>query len=105
MRKGDVLAWGMKHIASNHNYMVSIDYEEDGSMCLFGKGGVNVPTLSDVQMMCDDLGIPRDHIEHDDFGLEVIIDWDWTQEGGLLQEDYLPTGMELWKRRDATIGH
>ena len=116
MKKIDVLAWGMKHIASNHYYMANVDYEEDGSMCLFGKGGVNVPTLSDVQMMCDDLGIPRDHIEYDDdFGIEVIIDWEWTQEKcefedqtdgdyGKLLEDYVPTGMELWKRKDAVIG-
>lgn len=105
MKNIDVLAWGMKHIASNHNYMALVDYEEEGSMYLFGKGGVNVPTLSDVQIMCDDIGIPRDHIEYDYFGIEVFIDWDWTQEYGLLQEEYLPTGMEMWKRKDAIIGN
>ena len=103
MRKGDVLAWGMKHIASNHGFNASVeDCEVDGTMCIYG--GCNVPTLSDVQMMCEDLGVPRDCIESDDFGICVYIDWDWNQEGGLLQQDYTPTGMELWKRYSAVIG-
>jgi hypothetical protein len=102
MRKGDVLAWGMQHIASNHKVDASIEYEEDGSMCIYGD--CNVPILNDVQMLCEDLGIPRDHVEPCDFGVDVYIDWDWTQEGGLLQQDYVPTGMELWKRHGAVIG-
>lgn len=91
MRKGDVLAWGMQHIASNHGLKTSLNYEEDGSMCIYG--GCNVPTLSDVQMMCEDLGIPQENIDSSEFGIDIYIDWDWTQEGGLLQLDYVPTGM------------
>ena len=101
MKKIDVLAWGMKHIASNHNFKASVDCE-DGSMCIYG--GCNVPTLGDVRMMCEDLGIPRDYIEESDFGIDVYIDYDWTREGGLLQQDYVPTGLEMWKRSNAKIG-
>lgn len=71
-------------------------------MCIYG--GCNVPTLSDVRLMCDDLGISRDCIESDDFGITVYIDHDMRKEDGLLQQEYEPTGFEMWKRYDAVIG-
>lgn len=95
MKKIDVLCWGVQHIAENHGFEASVNYEEDGEVCIFG--GCNVPTLSDVQMLCDDLGIGRENIESSEYGIDVYL----TQE--LFDEDYEPTGMEFWKRRDAVI--
>ena len=103
MKKIDVLAWGMKHIASNHGFEANVDYEEDGSMCVFG--GCNVPTLADVQALCDDLGIQRGYVYASDFGVDVEIEWEWTQEGGLLQQEYyIHSGCETWLRYGVEIG-
>ena len=102
MKKLEVLRWGLQHIAANHGFKAATDESEDGTMCIFG--GCNVPTLSDVRMLCEDLAIPSDYVESDDFGITVYMDWGWLDEGGLMQEDYVPTGMEFWKKRDVEIG-
>ena len=104
MRKIDVLAWGMKHIASNHGFEAYIDFEERGYVII---DGYSVPTLSDVQMMCEDLGIPREAIDYDRSWEWISVDVyrKWTQEGGPLQKEYSPTGTEMWKRKDAIIGN
>ena len=101
MKKINVLAWGMKHIAGNYGFDANVDYKEDGAMCIYG--GCRPAALSDVHLLCEDLGIQREYVEASEFGITVYINWDWTQEGGLLQQDYAPTGMELWKRKNATI--
>ncbi len=55
MKKIDVLAWGVKHIASNHrNVECDTDWEEYGAMYIMDTA---VPTLSDARMLCADLGI------------------------------------------------
>lgn len=102
MRKGDVFVWGIKHIAENHNLECDTDYENsDYSVCIFG--GCSVPLLSDVQMLCDCVGIPRENIYPSDFGIDVDLDWDWCQEDGGGQEEYVSSGNELWKRYDVKI--
>lgn len=102
MRKGDVLVWGIKHIAENHNRQCDTDYENLGfCVCIFGE--CTVPVLSDVQMLCDCVGIPRENIDVSDFGIDIYMDWDWCQEDGKGQEEYVPTGNELWKRYGAEI--
>lgn len=99
MKKVDVLAWGMKHIASNHGFAVDVNYQENLFMVIYG---CNVPTLADVQMMCDDLEIPRDEIEATASEIGVYIRPEWTC--GLLQQDYTPKGWEFWKKQNAVIG-
>ena len=103
MKKIDVLAWGMQHIASNHGFAADTNYEENGCMVI---SGYNVPTMADVQMMCKDLGMPSEAIDYDRSWGTISVDVyrQWTQEGGPLQKEYSPTGMEMWKRCDATIG-
>lgn len=102
MRKGDVLVWGMEHIANNYGYQANTDCEE-GAVCIYGAPS-KVPSLGDVRSMCSDLGIPANCIYPSDFGIEVEIDWEWMQEGGLLQQEYVPTGHETWKKFNAVIG-
>ena len=97
MKKIDVLVWGVKHIAANYGLVSSVDLTE-GSVCVFG--GCRPAILNDVQMLCADLGVPRDAIWPSDFGIDIDIDL----QDGVLQQEYVPTGMELWKRRNATIG-
>ena len=107
MRKGDVLAWGVQHIAGNYQMGSSIDYEDDGQMCIYVTE--EHPRLTpapqmDVLIMCQDLGIPADYIETSEWGIDICIDWQWAQDGGLLQQDYQPTGFEMWVRQGHTIG-
>ena len=99
MRKIDVLAWGIEHIATNHGFAASTGDEGDGNLCIYG--GCNVPTLNDVQMLCDDLKIPRDCIESSEFGIDIWLTPEWYEEHG--QSEYKETGMEMWKRHDAAL--
>jgi hypothetical protein len=99
MKKIEVLCWGIEHIAQNHDFGYSTeDWETEGEVCIYG--GCNVPTLSDVQMLCQDLGIPRECIEDSDFGIDVWIPEDWDKDA-----EYKETGMEMWKRYGFVIGN
>ena len=100
MRKIDVLCWGVEHIAENHNFNASIEDVTDGNVCIFG--GCNVPTLSDVRMLCSDLSIPNECIEISDFGIDIWLTQEWYEEHG--KKDYEPTGLEMWKRHGCIIG-
>jgi hypothetical protein len=62
-----------------------------------------VPTLADARMMCEDLGInPGDCYADHSWGTIVIDIEGWADTIG--QEEYVPTGMEMWKRANAVIG-
>ena len=56
------------------------------------------PTLSDVQMLCSDLGISRDYIDSSDFGIDVFIPEDWDING-----EYTFNGFEMWKKRNVNM--
>ena len=89
----EILLWGVKHIAENHGFNSNTeDWEEDGEVCIWG--GCNVPTLCDVQMLCDDLGIPGEYIESSEYGIDIFIPQDWYD----LKRDMPFKGMCLWKR-------
>lgn len=88
-----MLVWGIKHIAKNHGFHASTDYEEDGEVCIYG--GCNTPTLCDVQMLCEDLGISKDNIESTDCGIDVFIPEDWWENES--SKPYVK-GFELWRR-------
>ena len=97
MKKCDVLKWGVEHIARNHGF--SFINEDDGEHT-FTIYGNNVPTLSDVKMMCEDLGIDEYDTYSSDFGIDINFGF-WLYERG--DEEYFPTGFEMWKRFDAVI--
>lgn len=102
MKKIEVLAWGVKHIASNHrNVNCDTDYEEFQSMSI---DDCATPTLADARMMCEDLGIEREccYADHS-WGIIVIDVEGWADTIG--QQEYTPTGHEMWKRFDAVIGN
>jgi hypothetical protein len=89
----EMLIWGVNHIAENHHFKASTaDWEEDGQVCIWG--GCNVPTLTDVRMLCEDLGIPHDFIESNEFGIDVFIPEDWLAEKSELPFD----GQCMWQR-------
>ena len=90
----EMLVWGIQHIAKNHGFKSTTDYKEDGEVCIYG--GCNVPTLSDVQMLCEDVGINKDWIESSDFGIDVFISEEWYE--GKAQEPY-KKGFEFWRRK------
>ena len=97
MKKIDVLCWGIEHIANNHNLSASTKFwKDEGDVCIYG--GCNVPTLSDVQMLCSDLGIPRDCIDSSDFGIDVFIPEDWDING-----EYTFSGFEMWKKHNVNM--
>jgi hypothetical protein len=97
----EVLCWGIEHIAQNHNFGSDVNYEENGEVCIYG--GCNVPTLSDVGFLCEDLGIDRSFIDSSQYGIDVWLPMDWYDGKG--QKEYKPTGMEMWKRYGSTIGN
>lgn len=101
MKKIEVLAWGVQHIASNHrNVKCSTDWEEFLSMSICDD---EVPTVQDARLMCEDLGMERERCYVDNsWGIIVIDVEDWADTEG--QEEYTPTGHEMWKKFNATIG-
>lgn len=90
----DMLCWGIEHIVTNHRLQYNCDYENDGQVCIWG--GCNVPTLSDVIMLCEDVGIDRQCISSSEFGIEVDISEEWYEEHAI--KPYRK-GLELWKRK------
>lgn len=97
MKKIDVLTWGIEHIAHNHKFgCYSGDSEDMDEVCIFGN---NVPTLSDVKMLCEDLGLPAELISFSDYGIDVYI-----PSGEWREQDYEITGYEFWKTFDSVIG-
>ena len=100
MKKIDVLAWGVQHIAANHKVECDVDYQEYMSMSIYGD---SAPTLADTRMLCEDLGIDRSCCNADHSWGIIAIDVDeWVETIG--QEEYAPTGMELWKKHGVEIG-
>ena len=100
MKKIEVLAWGVQHIASNHDANYSTDYEEYQSMSILG---TEVPTVADARMLCEDLGMERERCYVDrSWGIIVIDVEGWADTEG--QQEYTPTGHEMWKKIDAVIG-
>lgn len=88
----EMLLWGVNHIAENHGFRaITEDWEEDGEVCILGN---NVPTLCDAQMLCDDLGISREYVESNDFGIDIFIPEDWFETKA--KESF--NGLCLWKR-------
>lgn len=98
MKKIDVLVWGVQHIANNHGAEYTSDYEENMVVGILSN---TAPTLMDARMMCEDLGI--ENIHPDNFWGVITIDVeDWVDTIG--QEEYKPTGREMWTRAGAKIG-
>ena len=107
MKKIDVLVWGMKHIASNYKMSAYVDELADtGEACICVSEehpDMSPAPINDVQMMCRDLGIRDEDVEVDAYGVTVYAAW-YISGSKSLTEEYVPTGMEMWKRHDATIG-
>ena len=99
MKKIEVLCWGLKHISENHNCSSGTDWEEDGRVYVFSWDGINIPTQSDVDMLCDDLGIPKRFRYLGDYSYDICIPEDWDKDA-----EYKVTGFEMWKKYDAVIG-
>ena len=101
MKRIEVLCWGIEHIAQNHGFgCATNDHGDSGELCIYG--GCNVPTLQDVRFLCEDLGIDDDCIESSDWGIDIFLTNEWYENTG--QQEYKPTGMEMWKRYDVFIG-
>jgi hypothetical protein len=100
MKNIEVLCWGIEHIAQNHNFEASTDYEEEGNLCIYG--GCNVPTLQDVYFLCEDLGIDRECVDSSSWGIDVFITQEWYDSKG--NQDYVP-GLEMWKRCGFVVGN
>lgn len=90
----DMLLWGIKHIAENHGFKASTDYEEEGQICIYG--GCNVPTLADVQMLCGDVGISERCVYASREGIDIEILSDWFEKTA----NKIYTGLGFWQRRN-----
>lgn len=94
----EVLIEGIKEIAQNHNFGCDTNWEEEGEVCIFG--GCNVPTLSDVMMLCEDVNIDSSCIESSEFGIDVFLDDEWLAYTA--NEEYV-MGTEMWKRHTMSL--
>lgn len=90
----EMLIIGIEEIAKNHGFESDTDWEENGEVCIYG--GCNVPTLSDVQMLCEELMINHSNIESSDCGIDIWIDQEWFDE--LAQKSYVPMG-QFWHKK------
>ena len=95
MTKKEMLIIGIKEIAQNHNCKPLVDNWED-DMCVGISGGNNVPTIADVQMLAEDLGIGREFVYNNDFGVDLDIPYDWYEEEG--NEPYV-SQCDFWRRK------
>ena len=97
MKKGktnlEMLIWGIEHIAKNHGFESNTNYKEENEVCIYG--GCNVPTLADVSMLCDDVGIESSWIDSSEFGIDVFIPEDWYNKKANLP---YKKGLEFWRR-------
>lgn len=107
MKRIDVLKWGLRHIASNYKMGASVDdIEETGDCCIYvteDHPKVTSAPINDVQLLCQDLGIKRDDIEVDSFGISIYAAY-YLHSNKALYEDYVPTGHEFWKKSNVNIG-
>ena len=88
-----VLLWGINEIANNHGFQSSTEnWADEGQICIFG--GCNVPTLADVCMLCQDVGITKDCIYSSEFGIDIEIPEDWYESVG--RSPFTGTG--LWTK-------
>ena len=90
----EMLVIGIDEIAKNHGLESDTDWEENGEVCIYG--GCNVPTLSDVEMLCEELMINHSNIESSEFGIDIWIDQEWFDE--LAQKSYVPMG-QFWHKK------
>ena len=119
MKKIEVLQWGLRHIAGNYKMGASVGYEDDGQLCVFVTDkhpDVTPAPINDVEMLCDDLGIDRIHVDVSPYGIDVWLDYAWVHtkaesagctnpgEAGMLLEEYVPTGREMWHKYGVKIG-
>ena len=104
MKKIDVLKWGLQHIAANYDMGADTEHcEDERQACIYvteKHPDCSPAPINDVEMLCQDLGIKSENIENSPYGVDVYLDAVYDA----LQEDYVPTGHELWKRANAVIG-
>ena len=108
MKKIEVLKWGLRHIAANYRMGVCVnDLDETGEACIYVTDehpDVSPAPINDVRMLCQDLGIKREDVEVDDYGVTVYAAWYICGSKSLVEQDYQPTGREMWKKFNVTIG-
>ena len=90
----EMLVIGIKEIAKNHGFESDTDWEGNGEVCIFG--GCNIPTLSDVQMLCEELMINHSDIDSYGFEIDVLISQEWLKEWA--QKSYVPMG-QFWHKK------
>lgn len=49
----DMLLWGIKHIAENHGFKASTDYEEEGQVCICQPPTAEAEGLRELKALVD----------------------------------------------------
>ena len=89
----EMLVIGIEEIAMNHGFdYLTEDYMENMQVGILG---CNVPTLFEVQMLCENIGIDSADIEHGWYGITVWISDSWYE--GKANEIYKPEH-EMWRK-------
>lgn len=90
----DVLIYGLHHIAENHSTIaITNDWKEEQQVSLMKN---NLPTMSDVRMLCEDLGIPKDCIYTSFFGIDIELPQEWIEKTS--KKTF--KGYRFWERKD-----
>ena len=89
----EMLIIGIEEIAQNHGFKSFNAIEEDRQVGILGG---NIPTLSDVYMLCENIGIDyKQDVEEDSFGITVWISDEWFEEKA--NSIYEPEH-EMWRK-------
>lgn len=98
MKKIDVLKWGVKHIGGNHHFGGNYYTGHYGRTILYT--GANVPSIHDMQMLAEDLGVDCTTHGH---AVQIIVGRKWVDTIG--QEEFVPAmGKLMWKRTAIELG-
>lgn len=101
MKKIEVLQWGLRHIAGNHNMGSGFytDYDTGSTILCTG---TNVPTTADMRMLADDMGV-SDCCYVRGCAVQIDLPKQWVETVG--QEEFVPAmGMMMWKRTAIELG-
>ena len=89
----DILKEGLEEIARNHGLYADTKMRNGDNPCIYG--GNSVPTLADVQFLCEDVGIERGCIDSSEYGIYIYAD-QWLWDGTAMKE--YKGGAEFWRR-------
>lgn len=100
MTNKEKLVRDLQLIATNHGLVADVQgfVEDAHTPCIRG-GRCNVPTLSDLQMLCMSVGLSEDCVDITSDGARIITPAEWRRD--VMNQEWTPA-YEFWLRADQT---